>query len=152
MSKLYNPNKANEQIAFAGGTAIFDAEGYTEVADEVAKRLSTLPGYSLVDENGEIAIETEEVESNPTQDDDQTISDTEDTENDVEAPSTEEENADGDKSDKDDTSEASAEFAKRLSKMNVAQLKKYARENNIDLYGATKKDPIISIIMGATNV
>ena len=79
MSKLYNPDKANMKIAFAGGTTVFDTEGYAEVADDIAKRLSELPGYSLVDEGGNVAIETKTNESNPTQGEDQPVSDTEGT-------------------------------------------------------------------------
>jgi hypothetical protein len=36
-----------------------------------------------------------------------------------------------------------------LNKLNVAQLKKYAKEHNIDIGEATQKEPIIEIIKAA---
>lgn len=41
------------------------------------------------------------------------------------------------------------EFSLELDKMTAAQLKKYAKDNGIDLGDATKRDPILEIIKAA---
>ena len=52
--------------------------------------------------------------------------------------------------DEDDKTSESAKFdAEDLDKMTVPALKKVAKDNGIDLAGATKKDDIIPIILGS---
>ena len=67
--------------------------------------------------------------------------------------STEEENKQKNDEDKqeDENQDESAEETPDFDKMTVPQLKKYAKEHDIDLMGANKKDEIIPLIIGSEN-
>ena len=50
----------------------------------------------------------------------------------------------------DDESDDKEDLVEELQKMSIVQIRKYAKEHNIDLAGAAKKDEIIAIIVGAS--
>lgn len=138
MSKIFNNRLKGKQLATSGGKIQFNAEGVAEIAnEELVEKLLGLKGYSLVED-------TENPVKNPKKEPDMVKSSDED-----EKPQEEDENT----SDEEDAEGvAEAEYTEEsLMEKNVPQLKKVAKDNNIDLAGATKKDEIIAIILGAMN-
>lgn len=128
MSKVMNWMLKGKKLTSSFGDFEFDENGIAEMDEEQAARLTQLGGYSLV------------VDEEPVQ---------ETTENDapvneipeMETSSTEEETA----QETDENAPAEEEEVDFAS-LNVPQLKKYAKEHDIDLNGATKKNEIIDIL------
>ena len=125
MSKIFNEALASAKLTTSLGEVEFDNNGVADVEDEeFVAGLLKLKGFSLADGNMPKAVEdsVEEVEQ----------------ENEEEPAAVE--------SDEDAGEELSEEV---LNGKNIMQLKKIAKDNNIELSGANKKDEIISIILAA---
>lgn len=137
------------------GTVEFNPEGIAEVSDEVADILFSLKGYehlegedfdSKTDETQGLE-NTQESEENAQE----TASDnaTDDNSADDKASEDESEDAEGESESEGEASEDKV-LDESLLKMNVPQLKKYAKDHGIDIMGATKKDEILTIIASAS--
>lgn len=125
MSKIFNEALASAKLTTSLGEVEFDNNGVANVEDEeFVAGLLKLKGFALADGSVPNAVEdsVEEVEQ----------------ENDEEPAAVE--------SDEDAGEELSEEV---LNGKNIMQLKKIAKDNNIELSGANKKDEIISIILAA---
>ena len=124
MSKIFNEALASAKLTTSLGEVEFDNNGVANVEDEeFVAGLLKLKGFTLADGSVPNAVEdsVEEVEQEAEE------------ENVVE-------------SDEDAGEELSEEV---LNGKNIMQLKKIAKDNNIELSGANKKDEIISIILAA---
>ena len=129
MSKIFNGNNKGQSIATAIGLISFDENGIAEVNDEeMAEKLLQLDGYKRPD--GEGAPKQPQSEPKKAE---------------VENNSSEEENVEEEKSE----GEGEELTEEVLTTKNVPQLRKIAKDNDIDLNGATKKDEIIAIILGS---
>ena len=125
MSKIFNEALASAKLTTSLGEVEFDNNGVANVEDEeFVAGLLKLKGFALADGSVPNAVEdsVEEVEQ----------------ENEEEPAAVE--------SDEDAGEELSEEV---LNGKNIMQLKKIAKDNNIELSGANKKDEIISIILAA---
>lgn len=125
MSKIFNEALASAKLTTSLGEVEFDNNGVADVDDEeFVAGLLKLKGFSLADGSVPNAVEdsVEEVEQEA-----------------EEEPAAVE-------SDEDAGEELSEEV---LNGKNIMQLKKIAKDNNIELSGANKKDEIISIILAA---
>lgn len=126
MSKIFNEALASDKLTTSLGEVEFDNNGVANVEDEeFVAGLLKLKGFALADGNMPKAVEdnsVEEVEQ----------------ENEEEPAAVE--------SDEDAGEDLSEEV---LNGKNIMQLKKIAKDNNIELSGANKKDEIISIILAA---
>lgn len=118
MAILKNKRYANAAIVTAFGKIQFDADGKADIDDTAAAKLATLEGFSIDGEVSEVEKKTvKETKSEQVED-----------AKEVEADDAEEE---------DEVD---------LASMNVPQLRKYAKDNGIDLGNAQKKDDIIAVI------
>lgn len=125
MSKIFNEALASAKLTTSLGEVEFDNNGVADVEDEeFVAGLLKLKGFTLADGSVPHAVEdsVEEVEQ----------------ENEEEPAAVE--------SDEDAGEELSEDV---LNGKNIMQLKKIAKDNNIELSGANKKDEIISIILAA---
>lgn len=125
MSKIFNEALASAKLTTSLGEVEFDNNGVADVEDEeFVAGLLKLKGFALADGSVPNAVEdsVEEVEQ----------------ENEEEPAAVE--------SDEDAGEELSEEV---LNGKNIMQLKKIAKDNNIELSGANKKDEIISIILAS---
>lgn len=123
MSKIFNEALASAKLTTSLGEVEFDNNGVADVDDEeFVAGLLKLKGFALADGNMPNAVEdsVEEVEQE-----------------------NEEEPVESDEDAGEDLSE------EVLNGKNIMQLKKIAKDNNIELSGANKKDEIISIILAA---
>lgn len=126
MSKIFNEALASAKLTTSLGEVEFDNNGVANVKDEeFVAGLLKLKGFALADGNMPNSVEdsVEEVEQEA-----------------------EEEEPAAVESDEDAEEELSEEV---LNGKNIMQLKKIAKDNNIELSGANKKDEIISIILAA---
>lgn len=123
MAILKNIAFANKNLVTAFGKITFDGNGEVHLDDSAAEKLATLDGFSIVEEtttpDTKNAVETK----------------SEQVADEVATDTVEEETAD-EVIDRDE-----------LEKMNVPQLRKYAKTNNIDISGLSKKDDIIDAIL-----
>lgn len=125
MSKIFNEALASAKLTTSLGEVEFDNNGVADVDDEeFVAGLLKLKGFTLADGSVPNAVEdsVEEVEQ----------------ENEEEPAAVE--------SDEDAGEELSEDV---LNGKNIMQLKKIAKDNNIELSGANKKDEIISIILAS---
>ena len=124
MSKIFNEALANAKLTTSLGEVEFDNNGVANVEDEeFVAGLLKLKGFTLADGNMPNAVENDSVEE-------------------VEQEA-EEEPVESDEYAGEELSE------EVLNGKNIMQLKKIAKDNNIELSGANKKDEIISIILAA---
>ena len=138
MSKIINLLLKGQAVMTSGGRIDFDSEGVAEVEDEeLVDRLVQLKGYERADSQPEQPEQPEEPKEE---------------EKVEEVPPEEENTQEIDESTSEDKEEGTpeSEFTEEfLSAKNVPQLKKIAKDNNIDLAGASKKDEIIAVILGS---
>lgn len=132
MSKIENTRLKNKNLISAFGTFSFNKDGIADIDnEEFFKELLKMKGFFPVDfsnaENGQKPDQIPEETSDST------------SSLNTEEVSQETENSDAIEDEDVD-----------LDKLTVPQLKKYAKEHDVDLMDATKKDEIISIILGAT--
>ena len=171
MSKILCERMKGRQLNTAFGQFSFDQQGITEVPDEHVDKLLALNGYKLV---GGKSVEPEkgnaQGDASGAQNDaengqvDKTSTEGENNQNDEKNDA--EQSGEDDGQDDEDQNEATGEdgedeepdksgkpafTVEYLNGKNVAQLKKIAKDRGIDLVGATKKDEIIPIILGAVN-
>lgn len=143
MSKIYNGRHKGSSIATSIGIITFDANGIADVDDEeMVEKLLQLDGYERPD--------SEEADKQPEQ--------SEQPQNETKQPAAEENSSEEENDQKNDESTSEDEKEKAdseelteevLTTKNVPQLRKIAKDNNIDLNGATKKDEIVAIILGS---
>ena len=161
MSTIKNERMKGRTLTTSFGKFAFNSEGVAEVPDEHANKLLALKGYKIVgeapkgDENDD---EQGKVGENPTggensQNDDESNAGNEEKDDETDAEgegsddtSNSEGVADGNNEEKVVETTFSPE---ELEGKNVPQLKKIAKDNGIDLQGATKSDEIKAIIIGA---
>ena len=125
MSKIFNEALASAKLTTSLGEVEFDSNGVANIEDEeFVAGLLKLKGFSLADGSVPHAVEDDSIEE-------------------VEQEAEEETAVE---SDEDAGEELSEEV---LNGKNIMQLKKIAKDNNIELSGANKKDEIISIILAA---
>lgn len=125
--KLLNLQLKNRILITSKGNFEFDGEGTSDIPDEVAKGLLTLANYS--EYKGKNSSVKEKKEDEP-----------------INIPSKEEkQDIDEISSDKEETKHYTRE---ELEEKNVLQLKKIAKELDVDLDGKSKKDDIIDAILG----
>lgn len=170
MSKILCERMKGRQLNTAFGQFNFDQQGIAEVPDEHANKLLALNGYKLVggkpaepekedtQENapdaqnaaeGSQVDKTSKEEENGQDDDESGVEQAgKDVQEDEEQPI---QDGEEDTEQEPEKSGKPAVTVEYLNGKNVAQLKKIAKDNNIDLAGATKKDEIIPIILGAMN-
>ena len=125
--KVINMSYRNRSLITSQGLFKFDENGVSDVTpDEFAEELLKMKGFSSVDGESNVEIPSKSVDKvvNP-----EPTSESEEV--------SEEEPADNAEMDEEE-----------IRKMNVPQLKKYAKDNGIDLGDASKKDEIIKIILG----
>ena len=171
MSKILCERMKGRQLNTAFGQFSFDQQGITEVPDEHVNKLLALNGYKLV---GGKPVEPEkgnaQGDASGAQNDaengqvDKTSTEGENNQNDEKNDA--EQSGEDDGQDDEDQNEATGEdgedeepdksgkpafTVEYMNEKNVAQLKKIAKDRGIDLVGATKKDEIIPIILGAVN-
>lgn len=163
MSKILCERMKGRQLNTAFGQFSFDSQGIAEVPDEHVNKLLALSGYKLVGgKPAEPKEEDEQEDASGAQNDaengqvDKTSNEGENDQKNDEGDA-EEAEKDGTQEDEEEPEDDEPEKGKPavtveyLNGKNVAQLKKIAKDNNIDLVGATKKDEIIPIILGAMN-
>ena len=124
MAILKNIRLANSNLVTAFGKFHFSEDGTVEVDEAVAEKLATLNGYSSVDKD-------EKDDKEDKKDDDGKVG-----------------NDDGNPDDGNPDDGEKEVTREELEPLTVKQLEKYAKENEIDLKGATKKADIISAILG----
>lgn len=131
MSKIENTRLKNKNLISAFGTFSFNKDGIADIDnEEFFKELLKMKGFFPVDfsnaENGQKPDQIPEETSDSTS-----------------SLNTEEVSQETENSDVTEDEDVD------LDKLTVPQLKKYAKEHDVDLMDATKKDEIISIILGA---
>lgn len=131
MALLKNKKLANKFVITAYGKIQFSAEGIADVEDSVAEKLATLKDYELVGAENHDEVKKPE-EAVDEQKEDEVVDETDSDEEEI----------------IDEEYEEEVDLKAELEAMNVKQLEKYAKENDIDLNGATKKADIISAILG----
>ena len=171
MSKILCERMKGRQLNTAFGQFSFDQQGITEVPDEHVNKLLALNGYKLVvgkpvepekgNAQGDASGAQNDAENGQV---DKTSTEGENNQNDEKNDA--EQSGEDDGQDDEDQNEATGEdgedeepdksgkpafTVEYLNGKNVAQLKKIAKDRGIDLVGATKKDEIIPIILGAVN-
>lgn len=176
MSKISCERMKGRQLTTAFGQFSFDQQGIAEVPDEHVNKLLALNGYKLVggkpaepkkentqedDPDAQSDAENGQVDKTSNEGEDDQKNDESDAEQSEEgAGQVDEDHPDETGDGKDTEQEVEEEPGKSgkpavtveyLNGKNVAQLKKIAKDNNIDLAGAAKKDEIIPIILGAMN-
>lgn len=134
MSKICNERMKGRTLTTSFGEFKFDLNGVAEIPDEHINKLLTLKGYRVL---GDIP------EQSGDENEDANISST----NEENAQNDDSNDEEQDAEDEDNTDEGIT--PEELDKMTVPQLKKIAKDNDIDLNGATKKDAMIPIILGA---
>ena len=145
MSKVLNESMKGKTVVMACGQVSFDENGVAEIADEeFVAELVQLNGYSMAD--GSTPAPKKPVFEPADNDTDETSTEEKNTQNDAE---TDENDGQEESSEETSETEESGLTIADLEKKNVAQLKKIAKDNDVDLAGASKKDEIMSIIIGA---
>lgn len=165
MATLKNVAYANKDLVTAYGTFHFSETGETEIDESAGKKLATIQGFSLIGESEEPEQENDSVEQdaeedeqgeNPTPEEENAQETEENGEPESEEP---DESDDDDEDEEPDDSENPDENADedaeedeitedKLQEYTVAELKKYAKDNGIDIGTAYKKQDIINIIIG----
>lgn len=158
MSKIFNNRLKGKQLATSQGLIQFNAEGVADISnEELVEKLLELKGYTLVEGDGkssENPDKTPKVEKTLDEKENTQKNDEDDSKSDEENDNAE----DKEKNDSDEEDETKNDAEgddgvwteeKLTAIKNVAQLKKIAKDNNIDLQGATKSDEIKAIIIGA---
>ena len=130
MATVLGTTIKNGKIATSFGVFNF-VEGKADIPDDAAEKLVSLPGFQY--EGAQNAPKPEEKPA-PEEEVKQEDSDTQESE--IEQPEAQQE----------EKSEAKFD-EKELNTKNVAQLRKIAKDNGIDIGDASKKDEIIAILM-----
>lgn len=165
MSKVLCERMKGRPLVTAFGTFQFDSQGVADVPDEHVEKLLTLKGYREIGKEDEQSTETQQENAPDDQNDaentqvgENASEEKNDQENDESSgEDVQAENAGGGDEEVAADSQGVADDQKEVvtadtfEGKNVAQLKKIAKDNNIDLAGATKKDEIIPILIGAMN-
>lgn len=133
MGKVKNWRMRNKSSVTSFGKITFDEEGITAVPDELTEEFLGMAGFEPV-EDGQNSGQKPTKET-------EVVNPSEDKETDQKS----DESIKDDKTQEESKDEAEKE-AVDFEKMTVLQLKKYAKDNGIDLGDATKKDEIISVL------
>lgn len=144
----------SKNVVTSYGTFEFDSEGVSEMTDEQAERLSKLRGYKILDNAEGTSSEDDKEDSEGKSSDNEENDQIEDEIHEEESSEDDDqdlEDADPDTSDNEDEETEEQFTEEKLDKLTVAQLKKIAKDAEVDLNGATKKDEIICILLGSQN-
>ena len=153
MAILKNKAYANKGLVTAYGTFHFSENGETEIDEATGKKLATLQGFSLIGDTEEPEQENDSVEQDAEKDE-QGENPTPEEENAQETeendePESEDEDEEPDNSENADEDAEEDEITEdELQEYTVAELKKYAKNNGIDIGTASKKQDIINVIIG----
>ena len=130
MKKLINMLFAGKSINTSKGKLTFDKDGACVLEDEVADAFKDVKGFIIEnndndhdEENSDKTVNAAENSSNATG------------------------GIEGDFEDKTDTESITGGVD--LDSLSVPSLKKYAKDNGIDIAGLTTKEPILKVIKGA---
>lgn len=133
MSKVKCQRMKGKRLVTSFGLLTFDLNGVVELPEEKVKEFLCIKGFELVEEiASNSGVESPENSS---------TEDLSKDEKDIQKNS--------ERASEDNSKENSDEKLPDFSKMNIPQLKKYAKEHDIDLAGANKKDEIIPILTGS---
>lgn len=153
MVRLVSKTMKNRPLVTKWGKIQFDAQGVAEVEDEVGEKLSQLDGYSLEGEDS-TPDDSKQQDNEDTTSDEQKNDDSQKENSEQESDDEESTVEDEEESTTDDEAGADAQGDEEkpdLSGMNVAQLRKFAKDNNIEIpAGVTKRDAILEVINKAT--
>lgn len=154
MSKIFNNRLKGKQLATSQGLIQFNAEGVADISnEELVEKLLELKGYTLVEgseKSSENPDKTPKVEKTSDEKENTQKNDEDDSKSGEGNDNAEdEEKNDSDEEDETKNDDGVWTEEKLAAIKNVAQLKKIAKDNNIDLQGATKSDEIKAIIIGA---
>lgn len=130
MSKIMNLRMKEKRLVTAFGLIQFDSDGIVDLPEDQAEEFLKLAGFESVKE---IKNSEQKTTNEPP----------------VINSSTDEENKQKNDKNKqeDENQDEPAKEILDFDKMTVLQLKKYAKEHDIDLMGANKKDEIIPLIV-----
>lgn len=166
MATLKNVAYANKDLVTAYGTFHFSETGETEIDESAGKKLATIQGFSLIGDTEEPEQKNDSVEQdaeedeqgeNPTpeEEDAQETEENDEDEPESEEPDESEDSEDEEPDDSENPDENTDEDAEedeitedKLQEYTVAELKKYAKDNGIDIGTAYKKQDIINVIIG----
>ena len=159
MSEILCERMKGRQLNTAFGQFKFDQQGIAEIPDEHVNKLLALSGYKLVSDTGGESVEPEKEDEPDAQNDtengqmNKTLDEEENDQNDNKNDAEQVEDEQDEETEQEDEPKNSkpAVTVEYLNSKNVAQLKKIAKDNDIDLAGAAKKDEIIPIILGVMN-
>lgn len=138
MSKVINYAMKGRTLLTSFGKFQFDANGACDVPEDAVADITSLKGYHLEgeDENQPEKITPAAPVEEPVED--------------IVPESETPENEDTEEQGEDSTEEENTEDIEAvLAGMNVPQLKKYAKDRDIDLGDASKKDEIVKVILAA---
>lgn len=124
MSKVINLSMKNRKMVTSFGQFEFDSEGVVDIPEDHVQSILDIPGFNPVEG---IKIPDQET---------------------TKIPSVETSSAEVETDQEIDESTEETDLAEKLDKLTVPQLKKYAKDHDIDIMGATKKDEIIPLILG----
>lgn len=142
--KIRNVQMKNLLLTVSNGAQVqFNAKGEAEVDDELGDQLVQLNGYVDTEAIPSDDEDTPTAEETPAEEPAAAAGDVPEEVADEDTSTSEDDNTDDESDDKED-------LVEELQKMSIVQIRKYAKEHNIDLAGAAKKDEIIAIIVGAS--
>lgn len=162
MKKLINMLFAGKSINTSKGELTFDKDGACVLEDEVADAFKNVKGFVVEndaenndnadDEKGsDDTVTTPENNSNAADGDKEDSADGSENETDAEDDDTDTDEDDtetpDDKDDESDADDAADDI--NLDSLSVPSLKKYAKDNGIDITGLTTKEPILKAIKEA---
>lgn len=133
MKRLINMLFSGKSINTSKGKLTFDKDGACVLEDEVADAFKGIKGF-IVENDAENNDNT-----NDEKDSDQTVI----------PPENDSNAADGDNEDSENETDGGTDDEVNLNSLSVPSLKKYAKDNGIDITGLTTKEPILKAIKEA---
>ena len=156
MATLKNVAYANKDLVTAYGTFHFSETGETEIDESAGKKLATIQGFSLIGDTEEPEQKNDYVEQDAEEDEqgenltpeEENAQETEENGEPENEPESEENNEGESDESEDEDAEEDEITEDELQEYTVAELKKYAKDNGIDIGTASKKQDIINVIIG----
>lgn len=143
MALLRNPNFAGKPLVTQWGKLIFNEDGEAEVSEDAGKKLGTLKGFSFV--SGDEVKSSSDDEEN-SQETENTTPESSENESEVEE-SSEEATSEEESENENVAVETTAYTKEELSKKNVPQLKKIAKDLGLSISPDAKKQQVITAII-----
>jgi len=162
MKKLINMLFAGKSINTSKGKLTFDKDGACVLEDEVADAFKDVKGFVVENDsenndntndekNSDQTVITPENDSNAADGDKEDSTDDSENETDAEDDddNTNEDDTETDGSEDDNTDAEDTADDVNLDSLSVPSLKKFAKDNGIDITGLTTKEPILKAIKEA---